>query len=150
VDFDITAGGYRTVGFIDRIYLTPENRILILDLKSGQVPKSKIQLGIYKVGLKRKHELEAELGAYWMASDGELTSLTDLTIYSDSYIDSLFEQAARGINAGVFLPNVSAMCNGCGVKRYCRAVGGELALSIPMRETVTQPTSGLSSDSLTN
>jgi hypothetical protein len=140
IGFSIEVGGEKVVGFIDRIYLTPENRILILDLKSGQVPKSKIQLGVYKLGLMRQYGLEAELGTYWMAGDGELTSITDLTMYSASFIDSLFEQAWRGIRAGIFLPNVSAMCNGCGVKRYCRAVGGELALSVPIRETVTKPT----------
>jgi hypothetical protein len=137
VPFTVYVGGERVVGFIDRVYLTPENKILILDLKSGQVPPSKIQLGVYKLGLLRSYELEAELGTYWIASDGQLTPLTDLTIYSESFIDSLFEQARRGIQNGVFLPNVSAMCTGCGVRRYCRAVGGDLALSVPIRESVT-------------
>lgn len=150
IPFTVEIDGEKVVGFIDRIYLTPENKILILDLKTGQVPKSKIQLGVYKVGLMKVYGLEAELGAYWMAGDGELTPLTDLTMYSESFISSLFEQAWRGIRANVFLPNVTAMCNGCGVKRYCRAMGGELALSVPIRENVTKPTPKEQAPSLTS
>ncbi|WP_367135763.1 PD-(D/E)XK nuclease family protein [Saccharothrix sp. HUAS TT1] len=122
------------LGFIDRVYVTPAGQVVIVDLKTGSVPMSSLQLGSYSVGLWRKYGLFAEWGAYWMASDGELTPLKDLTAYSDEYIDEQYAMAWRGIRNGVFLPNVTSLCNGCGVRDYCRAVGGLRANELPVRD----------------
>jgi hypothetical protein len=120
------------LGFIDRVYVTPEGELVVVDLKSGNVPSSSLQLGTYRVGLIREHQLWADWGAYWMASDGELTPLKDLTIYTEEFIEAQYEMAWRGINAGVFLPNVTAMCKGCGVQPWCRAAGGRESDEIPV------------------
>jgi len=32
---------------------------------------------------------------------------------------------------GIFIPNLSPMCVSCGVRRYCKAFGGELADTVP-------------------
>lgn len=136
VVINVSIGGEDQLGFIDRVYLDREGDVIIIDLKTGETPKSKLQLGTYKVGLERKYGLVATQGAYWMGKDGQLTPLADLTIYTAPYLDSLFAQAWAGIRAGVFLPNVTNMCNGCGVRDYCRAVGGNSAITIPIREVV--------------
>lgn len=124
--------GRSFLGFIDRVYITPEGECVVVDLKSGAVPPSSLQLGTYRVGLMREHGLWADWGAYWMAGDGELTPLKDLTRFTPEFVDAQYRMAWDGIQAGVFLPNVTAMCKGCGVQPYCRAAGGHLADEVPI------------------
>lgn len=134
------------LGFIDRVYITPDGEVVVVDLKTGNVPVSTLQLGAYRVGLQREHGLYADWGTYWMAGDGQLAGLKDLTRYTPEYIDAQYEMAWRGIEAGVFLPNVTSMCSGCGVRDYCRAVGGVKADTIPtISQMVGQDTPGGSS-----
>lgn len=119
------------LGFIDRVYITPEGEVVVVDLKSGNVPPSSLQLGSYRVGLFREHDLMADWGTYWMASDGQLAGMKDLTRYTPEWVDEQYAMAWRGIEAGVFLPNVTSMCSGCGVRDHCRAVGGVRADEVP-------------------
>lgn len=111
-------------GFIDRLYITGMGELVIIDLKSGNLPSNDLQLGEYRVGLYRQHGLLADWGAYWMGTTGRLTSLKDLTRYTEGYVDHLYEMAWRGIEAGVFLPNLSSSCVTCGVRDFCRPFGG--------------------------
>lgn len=128
------------LGFIDRVYITPDGELVIVDLKTGEVPKSNLQLGSYRVALMREHGLIADWGTYWMAKDGELTPLKDLTGYDEEYIDAQYDMAWRGIRDGIFLPNVTSMCNGCGVRDWCRAVGGVKSRDLPATdELVVKP-----------
>ncbi|UZJ23732.1 PD-(D/E)XK nuclease family protein [Rhodococcus antarcticus] len=128
--------GENHLGFIDRVYITPQGQAVIVDLKNGAVPTSPAQLGTYRVGLLREFGIDAQWGAYWMSKDGELTGLKDLTMYTEEYIDSQYAQAWRGIRAGVFLPHVTGMCVGCGVKDYCRAVGGSKSHDVPVNPDI--------------
>jgi hypothetical protein len=136
VVLDVPFADEKQLGFIDRVMFDSDGELVIIDLKMGDLPKSKLQLGNYKVALERKYGIRAKFGAYWMGKDGQLTPLTDLSVYTAPYLDSLYGQVWKGIRAGVFLPNVTSMCNGCGVKDYCRAVGGNKAITIPLVEVV--------------
>lgn len=143
-------GGGASRGFVDRVFVAPPanplagavlgsdadstgHELVIVDLKFGNTPSSTVQLGSYRVALLREYGIEVNRGAYYMAAKGELIE-HDLSAYTPEYMDSLYEQAWRGITAGVFLPNVSSFCGTCGVKDYCRAVGGEKAGEIPALE----------------
>lgn len=130
-------GGRDHLGFIDRVFITEDGEIVLVDLKSGQQPASTLQLGVYRVGFYRQTGLMADWGAYWMAGTGELPYIADLARYTEDYIDAQYEMAWRGIEAGVFLPNVTSMCKGCGVRDFCAAVGGEKAGSVPVRDILT-------------
>lgn len=124
------------LGYIDRVYITPQGDVVIVDLKTGAAPMSALQLGSYSVALWRTYGVRAEWGAYWMATSGELTSLKDLTAYSDEFVDEQYAMAWRGIRNGVFLPTVTALCRGCGVRDHCRAVGGLRSNALPVRDEV--------------
>jgi hypothetical protein len=141
-------GGKTYLGFIDRVFITPGGEVIVVDLKSGSIPSSTLQLGSYRIGLAREHGLYADWGAYWMASTGELTHLHDLTRYTDEYVDSMYAMAWRGIEAGVFLPNVTSMCSGCGVRAHCRAVGGSDAWALPVSSTLVSSTAGEETSSI--
>lgn len=141
-------GGRPQLGYIDRVFLTPAGELVCVDIKSGATPESEIQLGVYKVGFERTHGMALDKFSYFMSDRGELTlPLKDLAHFTDEYVDRLFEMTWAGIDAGVFLPNVTAMCRGCTVRDFCRAVNGEDAEAIPLvdnlvpfQEDVTQTT----------
>lgn len=127
-------GGKPFLGFIDRVFVTEDGEIVLVDLKSGNQPAGTLQLGNYRVGFYRQTGLMADWGAYWMAASGDLPFVADLSRYTEDYLDAQYEMAWRGIEAGVFLPNVTSMCKGCGVAEYCPAVGGEKSDVIPVRD----------------
>jgi len=136
VRVQVELGGRPVLGYIDRVFLDRQGRIIIVDLKTGKEPTSKLQLGTYAVALLREYGLQADRGALWMGATGELTDLKDMTAYTEEYVDHQFAMAAKGIEAGVFLPNPGNFCGSCGVKDYCRAMGGRLAGSIPVVEVM--------------
>ncbi len=130
-------GGGENKGFIDRVfYDTSAGQHIVVDLKSGNDPAGNIQLGQYGVALRREHGIDAKLGAYWSAPKGELNAMVDLTVFSDSYIDYLYEASWAGIRAGVFLPNPSSNCRSCDGAPFCRAIGGRSAQIYPVRVNV--------------
>lgn len=139
VKIDSPFAGEPHLGFIDRVYVTPDGQLVIVDLKTGKEPASKLQLGVYGSGLFRKYGIRADWACYWMAGKGELTPLTDITQYSEEYLDEQYAMAWRGIRAGIFLPNVTSMCVGCGVREFCRAVGGRRSVEIPIETVVEGP-----------
>lgn len=136
VDLNQPMAGRPFKGFIDRLYFTGTGELVIVDLKSGNVPANDLQLGEYRVGLMRQHGLVADWGAYWMASTGQLTSMKHLTKYTEGFIDHLYEMAWRGIEAGVYMPALGSQCVSlCGVKDYCRPFGGVQSHRVPPFET---------------
>lgn len=65
----------------------------------------------------------------------KLTDPVDLRFYSKEFMVARYEMARDGIMAGVFMPHVTSMCkNGCGVRKWCRAAGGENGVLVPVRE----------------
>lgn len=127
VDLSVDVAGRPFKGFIDRVFLTPNGQVVIVDLKTGALPPGQSQLTTYGVGLWRQHGLRAEWGAYWSGTSGQLSRMKDLTVLPDGFIDHQYEMAWRGIEAGVYLPNVTSMCVTCGVRRACRAFSGAMA-----------------------
>ena len=125
-------------GYIDRVYIS-QGELIVVDLKTGAIPTSELQLGTYRVGLYREHGLWADYGTYWMASDGDVAGMRDLTRFTEEWIDQQYAMAWRGIEAGVFLPNVTSMCVGCGVRDYCTAVGGSPPVFGQERDTPRAP-----------
>jgi hypothetical protein len=39
----------------------------------------------------------------------------------------MFAKFELGVQNEIFIPNIGMSCNGCGVKDYCYAAGGELS-----------------------
>ena len=135
VKVSASMGDVPFVGYIDRLFWVDDSELVAIDLKTGALPPSKLQLGTYKVALENQWGISPRFGAYWIASEGDVNKLWDLEHYTADYVANAFSMARRGINAGVFLPNVTGMCVGCGVREYCRAVGGAQANKVP---TVTK------------
>lgn len=126
--------GKSHLGFIDRVFTRPDGGFVIVDIKTGNAPASKMQLGVYRMGLLKQYGLDVKFGGYWMGADGDFAGgLHDLSGYTEEFMEHQYEMAWRGIEAGVFLPNVSSMCAGCNVRDFCRAVGGKSVAAIPLK-----------------
>ena len=148
--FDITIGGERVIGYIDRVYQSPVTGISVFDLKSGTQPAGSLQLKTYDLGLKRNYGVEADWGMFWMPSggdEGKLSTPVDLRSWPDERVEDMYYKAMRGIEAGIFLPQVTSMCRGCTVRDYCWAVAGEKAGELPLvPEVVRRGTGEVSPD----
>ena len=130
-------GGIETVklrGYIDRVYQRPLRKgYVVVDIKSGGIPMSNLQLetygvGITTMGLEGPHE-----GAFWApgakdADAGKVVGPTplhgDVNILADLYLS-----AQRGIQANAFPPNTASYCGSCQVKKYCTAFSGPSAVN---------------------
>jgi hypothetical protein len=134
VDLDCPVAERPFKGFIDRVFLTPDGSVVLVDLKTGGLPTGSLQLSTYAVALERKWGLRAEWGSYWSASTGNLSYMKDLTRMDESMVDHLYEMAWRGIESGVFLPQLSNNCMSCGVRSHCRYWGGPESESLPLWE----------------
>lgn len=118
-------GGVPVKMFIDRVFVTPEGELVIVDLKSGsRTPDSDLQLGFYRVGLLKVLGIEANLGAYWMARQGGVTPLADLRRFDEHLIGTMLTDFNRALDNDIFLPHLSSSCRTCGVNRACHAFGG--------------------------
>lgn len=107
-------------GYIDRVFVDDNTgQVLIVDLKTGKTTPNGMQLGFYKRALKAAYGIDVQYGAYWMAREGSLSSIEDLDRYTDQVIDYWVAKTYAGVKAGVFLPHVTNLCKGCGVKQHC-------------------------------
>lgn len=111
---------------IDRVMVdTSTGERVIVDLKTGsREPDSKIQLAIYRYGMRQLFDRDIEWGSYWMARKGEWTSPHNLRIFTPDKLTRWLTTFDRAVREEIFIPKVSSMCKSCGVAQYCAAVGG--------------------------
>lgn len=113
-------------------YLATE--LMIPTHNTGKEPGTLLQLATYAVLASEMLGYPIKHGAFYLAEKGELSKIHDLSSFSREYIESLYEQARRGIGAGVFLPNPNAFCTTCPVRQFCGLYGGLPPLDVPLLE----------------
>lgn len=112
--------------FVDRVFVLPTGEPAILDIKSGRIPETAEQLGLYAEGIRRVYGVSINWGYYWNPDKGHGSPL-DLSLYTGAYLDEIAAGAVAGINAGSFLAKPANNCkNWCGVAQFCPAVGGTM------------------------
>lgn len=120
------------LGYIDRVFVTPDGEVIVVDLKTGsKEPASTTQLGVYAAALRQRGGVTPLLGAYYMARQGTVGQTKSLLHYTDSmlaYWLGTFEDAVRSER---FLPHVSSLCGTCGVASHCYAIGGHAPYQTP-------------------
>lgn len=117
-------GGVMVKMVIDRIMVTPDGELVVLDLKSGRTEPNPLQLAFYAAGIEKIFDIRPRYGTYWMARSGTTTPLVDLDEWPTSMIESLVSQFNDARNAGIFLPNHSS-CKICSVTKQCTWYKGE-------------------------
>lgn len=138
VEYEVkdTLAGVPFVGFIDRVFETHDGNLVVVDLKTGNAPGSNVQLQSY-AALLRLQGVDVSAGAYWLASNGDVKEWVDTPASADAGVAHLVGQVVKGLEAGVFVPHVSALCKGCGVRDFCTAVDGKDAGLVGEPEPLT-------------
>ena len=116
--------------FIDRVMTGPSG-LVVVDLKSGRPPKDGMQLAIYAHALNQVYGMDVQWGQYWMAREGASTVSYPTSEWPMERLAYVFGSVRKMQEQNIFIPNLSPMCVSCGVRRYCKAFGGELADTVP-------------------
>ena len=119
-------GGYPVKMFIDRVMVTPAGQIVVLDIKTGRIPETAEQLGLYRYGLEQEYGAACPIdwGYFWHPDKGH-GSPQSIEMYTGDYLAEQAHMAVAGINAGCFMAKPANNCaNWCGVAKFCTAVGG--------------------------
>lgn len=123
--FEITLGGVRVKGRLDRIDRIAGNRVAIIDYKTGKPrtedhARKSLQLSIYALAAREKWDYEAErLTFYNVADNTEVASKRDAPQLAEA-CQRVAEVAAE-INAGNFDPKPGFHCGWCAYRNLCPA-----------------------------
>lgn len=114
-------------GYVDRLMcdLEAENTNIVIDLKSGsRTPETPIQLATYSVQLEPLINAPCTWGAFYDARKGVMHDPIPLEEWTEEKLGYIYGTLDRAIEAGIFLPNITNMCKGCGVRKFCVYQGG--------------------------
>lgn len=127
-------------GFIDRVFVDADSgQALIVDLKTGRYAPGPLQLSFYRRALSAAYGITADYGAYWMAREGTLSTVHDLTGFTDEVVDYFVATTYAGIKNEIFLPHVTSLCKSCGVQKHCYVFNPQAPFSpINTRISTTQ------------
>jgi hypothetical protein len=118
-------GGAETKMFIDRVMVTPEGEVIIVDLKTGaRTPTSDLQLAFYAAGVEKVFGIRPKWGAYWMARQETTSGLVDLDLMPTENVERMIKMFDTARIAGILLPNFSN-CNYCSVINHCEWKGNK-------------------------
>lgn len=129
LEINTIVGDHLIKMFIDRVMVTKAGQIVVLDLKTGRIPETPEQLGLYALGLEQTfgQMFRPDWGYYWDARKGSHGPPLDLSMYTADWFAEQARMVAAGVNAGCFLAKPMNNCkNWCGVAHRCPAVGGTL------------------------
>lgn len=137
LEFNIMFGDVPVKGYIDQVIEWVDGRLTPRDIKSGtKKPASPIQLSVYGHAIEEIYDVEVEEADFIMLMNpsGRVArsqtvevvtyDLTQEPSYHRPFLDQMFRDADRGIEAGIFIPNPSDSCERiCSVSQFCRAKG---------------------------
>lgn len=126
LDLYCTFGDVPIRAIIDRVFVTPEGELAVVDIKSGANPPQDqgLQLGFYCSALEVVFGIRPTKAAYWNARKGGLSEFVPVDHLTPDYIGGLLAQFVRARELGIFIPNPSSFCSSCGVRRACPLVNG--------------------------
>lgn len=120
VEYEVTTyiGAVRVKAIVDRIEYDVNGNLGVVDIKTWSRKRASAQLPTYVV-LLRKAGLQVTWGAYYEARKGTLTEPVFYTSWDENRLVQLYEQAARMMQAGFYLPRPSDECSYCSVRDHC-------------------------------
>ena len=127
---ELEIGGIRFKGAIDRIFVTPEGELVILDLKTGsRTPQTDLQLQVYACMMERQFGIRPSWGCYWMARTGTTSAPTSLAGFTLKKLDEMVALFQKARENNLYLPNFDG-CKMCSLTEYCYWVNGEKHLPL--------------------
>lgn len=122
--FEVEVGGVLVRGYVDRGFADRNGQAVVIDLKTGNHMPPPLQLAIYRLGLLKTLGQDFTMGGYWSARKGDTGELHLLPRFTEDLVGQWLSNVKTGIEAGLFTPRLSALCNSCSVNTYCAAYGG--------------------------
>ena len=125
-------GDLEVFSIIDRVFTDGED-LYIVDLKTGSTtPAWPRQLALNNLGLAQNFGVTARFGGFWNPRKGGLAKgWSDLRMYDADWMWRQVEMARNIRDGGNFVAQPTFLCEAsCGVREYCKAVGGALSLSV--------------------
>ena len=105
---------------IDRVFEV-NGELVIVDLKTSKTtPTNPLQLGFYKVGLQKQFGIDIKWGSYWMARKFGISTMVDLSIYTEEKLEYFVENFDKARKSGIFLPNTNNCQYKCGLTAHCQ------------------------------
>jgi hypothetical protein len=105
---------------IDRVFEV-NGELVIVDLKTSKTtPTNPLQLGFYKVGLQKQFGIDIKWGSYWMARKFGISSMVDLSVYTEEKLEYFVENFDKARKSGIFLPNTNNCQYKCGLTAHCQ------------------------------
>jgi len=122
---NIKLGGVSIKMALDRLMVTPDGELVVVDIKTGRsTPSSDFQLGIYACGIETVFGIRPQYGAYWAAREGSTTQLVDLSKWTIDRIGGIMAMFEKARREGIFLPNFDH-CKMCNFTEKCKYNKGE-------------------------
>jgi hypothetical protein len=121
VPFNHYVDGVLVHGWIDRIFEV-DDQYTVVDLKTGQKPKTDEQLGLYNAALNKGLGWSARWGYYvygLKTGEAKMTAPLDLQHWSDEKLALVMKPAQQQIVSQIFIPNPGDACFHCGVNYSC-------------------------------
>jgi len=127
---EVKMGGISFKGAIDRIFVTPENELVILDLKTSlRTPQTDLQLQVYACMMERVFNIRPNWGCYWMARTGQTSTPVSLNGFTLKKLDEMVALFQKARVHNIYLPNFDG-CKMCSLTEHCYWVNGEKHLPL--------------------
>lgn len=130
VEIDVTCllpGCYIPVkGFVDRVIRHPVHGEMIIDIKTSKNrPKGNEQLETYAALLHQKTGRRITKGAFFLAREGRLTRVADLSDATPQEVGGRFGQSVQDLAYRTWEPAKQFKCKWCPHSLNCFAVSGD-------------------------
>ena len=131
-ELNVEIGGVLMKGFLDRLMVSPDGELVVVDLKtSSKPPVTYTQLGTYAIMCEKAMGIRPVKGAYFMARTGELTEPVNLSHYTERRLASQVKGFKTAVDNNIFIPQPGFMCGTCSVNHACYAVNGSESHKYP-------------------
>lgn len=125
-ELNTEVGGVNIKGFLDRLMVSPEGELTVIDIKtSSKPPVTYTQLGTYAILVEKIMGIRPSKGAYWMARTGEMTEPVELDHYTENRLATHVKGFKIAVDNNIFIPQPGFMCSTCSVNHACYAVNGK-------------------------
>lgn len=119
VPIEVTVGNTFIKMVIDRVMVTPQGELVIVDLKTGRrQPTTTLQLAIYRYGIQERFGITIDTGYYWMARSSAMSDPVNLAHMNKDKIEYLLNAFDTARKSLTFIPNPSS-CSMCGYTAKC-------------------------------
>jgi hypothetical protein len=141
IELNVTheVAGAEVRAHIDRIFIHPNDDLIVTDIKTGHEPKNKEQLGLYSSLVEIRGLPRPKWGIFWLAKaclkkpvKAPYYTMHDLDLYDLDFFEWKYGGIKRQRDDGFFYANTQFQyCQGCEVQDYCYAVEGDKADQVP-------------------